>query len=45
MLLGCLSGSYSTIFIAAPVLYLFEGQGAATARTKGTPYSRAAARA
>jgi SecD/SecF fusion protein len=31
MLVGCLSGTYSTIFIAAPILILFGGAEAATA--------------
>jgi SecD/SecF fusion protein len=45
MLIGCLSGTYSTIFVASPILITFAGkpQGAATA--KGFQYQGASARA
>jgi SecD/SecF fusion protein len=45
MLIGCLSGTYSTIFIASPILILFAGQAAKTTAAKGVQFQGAAARA
>jgi SecD/SecF fusion protein len=44
MLIGCLSGTYSTIFIAAPILVMFAGKPAA-ASPKGVQFQGAPARA
>jgi SecD/SecF fusion protein len=45
MLIGCISGTYSTIFVAAPILIVFAGQSAAKSTTKELPFQRAPARA
>jgi preprotein translocase subunit SecF len=45
MLVGCLSGTYSTIFIASPILIVFAGERRAAQSAKGLPFPRAAARA
>ncbi len=45
MLIGCLSGTYSTIFIAAPILIFFAGQRQGTAGAKAASLQGVAARA
>jgi SecD/SecF fusion protein len=45
MLIGCLSGTYSTIFIAAPILILFGGKPQAAASGARIPMQSAAVRA
>jgi SecD/SecF fusion protein len=45
MLIGCLSGTYSTIFIAAPILILFAGQRQGAAGSKSVSLQGVAARA
>jgi SecD/SecF fusion protein len=45
MLIGCLSGTYSTIFIAAPILIVFAGKPAAAASAKSVQFQGAPARA
>jgi SecD/SecF fusion protein len=45
MLIGCLSGTYSTIFIAAPILIMFAGKPQGANAAKGIQYQSAPARA
>jgi SecD/SecF fusion protein len=45
MLIGCLSGTYSTIFIAAPILIVFAGKPQGATNSKGLQYQSATARA
>jgi SecD/SecF fusion protein len=45
MLIGCLSGTYSTIFIASPILITFAGKPSGASATKGFQYQSAPARA
>ncbi|MBI3466058.1 MAG: protein translocase subunit SecD [Planctomycetes bacterium] len=45
MLIGAFSGCYSTVFIAAPTLYLFEGPKSPEQKAESVKYQRATARA
>ncbi len=45
MLIGCVSGTYSTIFIAAPILILFAGKTKTATIPKGVQFEGAGARA
>jgi SecD/SecF fusion protein len=45
MLIGCISGTYSTIFIAAPILILFAGRSPVSPAPRSVQYQSAAASA